>query len=124
VLGYPIETVLAGKIVTAITLGAANTRVCDYAETYSLTGQHDLTHAVMHEALHATAEFRRAPLVPLSTVIDNLVELRQATYLAYRNSLGPDGGNLPDDLGILVDAVTTFADPLIQPAAPATAWHA
>ena len=68
-----------------------------------------------------TAEFRGAPLVPLSTVIDNLVELRQATYLDYRNSLDPDGDNLPDDLDIPVDAVTTFADPLIQPAAPATA---
>ena len=89
-----------------------------------MTGQHDLTHAVVGEALYATAEFRGAPRVPLSTVIDNLVELHQATYLAYRNSLGPDGDNLPDDLGILVDAVATFADPLIQPAAPATAWHA
>jgi len=124
VLGYPIEIVLAEKIVTAITLGAANTRVRDHADISTLTGQHDLTHTVMHEALHATAEFRQAPLVPLSTVIDNLVELRQATYLAHRNSLGPDGDNLPDDLGALVDAVTTFADPLIQPAAPATTWQA
>ena len=124
VLGYPIETVLAEKIVTAITLGAANTRVRDYADIYTLTGQHDLTHAVMGEALHATGEFRQAPLIPLSTVIDNLVELRRATYLAYRNSLGPDGDHLPDDLGVLVDAVTTFADPLTQSAAPATAWQA
>ena len=65
-----------------------------------------------------------APRVPLLTVFDNLVELHQAIYLAYRNSLGPDGDSLPDDLGILVDDVTTFADPLIQPAAPATAWQA
>lgn len=124
VLGYPIETVLAEKIVTAITLGAANTRVRDYADIYTLTGRHDLTHAVMGEALRATAEFRRASLVPLSTVIDNLVELRQATYLAYRGSLRSDGDSLPDDLRVVVDAVTTFADPLIRPAAPATTWQA
>lgn len=124
VLGYPIETVLAGKIVTAITLGAANTRVRDYADIYTLTGQHDLTHAVMNEALRATAEFRRASLVPLSTAIDNVVELRQATYLAYRVSLRSDGDSLPDDLRVVVDAVTTFADPLIRPAAPATTWQA
>lgn len=124
VLGYPIETVLAEKIVTAITLGAANTRVRDYADIYTLTGQHDLTHAVMNEALRATAEFRRASLVPLSTAIDNVVELRQATYLAYRVSLRSDGDSLPDDLRVVVDAVTTFADPLIRPAAPATTWQA
>lgn len=124
VLGYPIETVLAEKIVTAITLGAANTRVRDYADIYTLTGQHDLTHAVMNEALRATAKFRRASLVPLSTAIDNVVELRQATYLAYRVSLRSDGDSLPDDLRVVVDAVTTFADPLIRPAAPATTWQA
>lgn len=38
VLGYPIETVLAEKISTAITLGDANTRVRDYADIYTLTG--------------------------------------------------------------------------------------
>lgn len=124
VLGYPIETVLAEKIVTAITLGAANTRARDYADIYTLTGQHDLTHAVMGEALRATAEFRQASLVPLSTAIDNLVELRQATYLAYRSSLRSDGDSLPDDLRVVADAVTTFADPLIRPAAPATTWQA
>ena len=33
-LGYPIGTVLAEKLATAITLGAANTRVRDYADIY------------------------------------------------------------------------------------------
>lgn len=115
VLGYPIETVLAEKIVTAITLRAANTRVRDDADTYTLTGQHDLTHAVMGQALRATAEFRQASLAPLSTAIDNVVELRQATYLAYRGSLRSDGDCLPDDLCVLVDAVTTFAAWLDHP---------
>lgn len=32
VLGYPIETVLAEKLTTAILLGEANTRVRDYAD--------------------------------------------------------------------------------------------
>jgi hypothetical protein len=37
VLGYPIDTVLAEKLATAIMLGAANTRVRDYADIYTLT---------------------------------------------------------------------------------------
>ena len=34
-LGYPIETALAEKLATAIIVGAANTRVRDYADIYS-----------------------------------------------------------------------------------------
>jgi hypothetical protein len=37
VLGYPVETILAEKIATAIALGPANTRVRDYADIYALT---------------------------------------------------------------------------------------
>lgn len=40
VLGYPIETVLAEKITTAIDLAETNTRVRDLADIYTLTGAH------------------------------------------------------------------------------------
>ena len=43
VLGYPIETVLAERLATAIVLGAANTRVRDYADVSALTGRHEST---------------------------------------------------------------------------------
>ena len=44
VLGYPVETVLAEKIATAIELGPANTRVRDYADIYTLTGLRVINH--------------------------------------------------------------------------------
>lgn len=114
VLGYPIETVLAEKIATAISLGAANTRVRDYADVYTLTRLHDLNRVAMREALVATADFRGTTLVPLSSVIDNLVELRRATYNSYRFTLGVDGVNLPADFRDTVAAVVAFADPIIS----------
>ena len=52
VLGYPIETVLAEKLTTAITLGPANTRVRDYADIHTLTGTHDLDLSQLREALN------------------------------------------------------------------------
>lgn len=55
----PVETVLAEKLATAIMLGAANTRVRDYADIYTLTGRHDLTHGTVRAALDATARFPR-----------------------------------------------------------------
>ena len=61
VLGYPIETVLAEKIATAIGLGPANTRVRDYADIYSLTGIHVISHRTARQALLATAAYRGDP---------------------------------------------------------------
>ena len=58
VLGYPIETVLAEKITTAIGLGPANTRVRDYADIYTLTGIHAINHRTARQALLATAAHR------------------------------------------------------------------
>lgn len=86
ILGYPIETVLAEKIATAINLGAANTRVRDYADIYTLTGRHDISYAVGREALQATAAFRDTTVGPLSSAIDDIVELR-----AEKPSSAPGG---------------------------------
>jgi hypothetical protein len=123
VLGYPIETVLAEKLATAIMLGAANTRVRDYADVYTLTGRHDLTHDAVRAALNATARFRGVEIVSLSSVVDDLAELRELTYRAYRIALGVDGAELPADFGEVVDAARTFADPLARPNAELR-WHA
>lgn len=124
VLGYPIETVLAEKVVTAISLGAASTRVRDYADIYTLTGRHDLSHAAISAAVMATATFRGTPVEPLSSVIDDLIPQRRTTYVAYRASLGPDGQHLPAEFEDVVAGVTAFADPLAETASEPTDWIA
>lgn len=53
-------------------------------------------------------------IVPLSSVGDDLIELGEQTYRAYRTALGVDGAGLPSDFGDVVDVVTTFADPLVR----------
>jgi hypothetical protein len=82
VLGYPVETVLAEKIATAITLGDANTRVRDYADIYTLTGRQIISHGTARQALLATAEYRGIPVRPLSDVIGNFASLRRQTFQA------------------------------------------
>lgn len=123
VLGYPLETVLAEKIATAISLGPANTRVRDYADVYTLTGTHNVTHAAAREALLATAAHRQIAVVPLSTAIGNLIEMRAGSYTAYRSGLGPDGQQLPADFEIVVRAVAAFADRLVEDGEPARRWN-
>ena len=88
VLGYPVETVLAEKIATAIALGPANTRVRDYADIYTLTGSHAIAHRTARRALLATTAHRGTPIQPLSQAIGNFGDLRRQTFDAYRSSLG------------------------------------
>ena len=122
VLGYPLETILAEKIITAIALGPVNTRVRDYADIYTLTGTRPLMQVALREALTATARHRGTAVAPLSTVLGNLVALRAGTYAAYHSGLGPDADRLPPDFEALVGAVTSFADGLVDVAQPSTRW--
>jgi hypothetical protein len=112
VLGYPVETILAEKIATAIDLGPANTRVRDYADIYTLTGTHIISHETARQALLATAAHRGTPVQPLSAAVGGFAGLRRQTYEAYRAGLGTPGLRLPADLKSLVTAITAFADPL------------
>jgi hypothetical protein len=112
VLGYPVETVLAEKIATAIALGPANTRVRDYADIYTLTGIHVISHQTARQALLATATHRGTPVQPLSAAVGSFAELRRQTYGTYRTGLGSPGLQLPTGLESLVSAVADFADPL------------
>src|SRR5258708_5185931 len=122
VLEYPVETVLAEKVATAIALGPANTRVRDYADIYTLTGLHVIAHRTARQALLATAAYRGTPVQPLSDAIENLVDLRSRTFNAYRNTVGNLGQRLPDSLQEVVTAVVTFADPLAKDSS-GTTWQ-
>lgn len=119
VLGYPVETVLAEKLATAIALGPANTRVRDYADVYALTGRHAIPHRAARRAFLATATYRGIPVERLSDAIGNFAGLRSQAFSAYRSGLGEAGLSLPSDLSALVDAVTAFADPLAMDAGEA-----
>ena len=98
VLGYPIETVLAEELATAILFGAANTCVRDYADIYTLTGRDDLIHSAVRALcwtqLPGSAGSRSRRCHRLWTI---LAELREQTYRAYRTALGVDGAELPAD---------------------------
>jgi Nucleotidyl transferase AbiEii toxin, Type IV TA system len=122
VLGYPVETVLAEKIATAIALGPANTRVRDYADIYTLSGNLAIAHRTARKALLATLAYRETAVGPLSDAIGNIADLRGRTYDAYRASLGNIGLQLPTEFHDVVRAVTAFADPLLT-ASGSAIWH-
>jgi hypothetical protein len=124
VLGYPIETVLAEKIATAIDLGPANTRVRDYADIHVLVSTRDLEHGPVRAALVETCRFRATTIAPLSAVIGDFVELRTRAYAAYRAGLGPYGVALPASCSALIESAVTFADQLAVEEPEAACWSA
>lgn len=114
ILGYPVVTVLAEKLSTAVQLGEANTRIRDYVDLYNLTGSHPLEFSPTRAALLATAAHRRITLRPLSTAIGQFSNTRAGAYRTYRTGLGSDGEDLPSGFAELISAVISFADPVIQ----------
>ncbi len=113
VLGYPVETVLAEKLVTAIELGRANTRVRDFADIHLLTDTQTVRCGSLRDALTATAEFRGTTLIPLTRAAEGLGDLRHSTYAAYRKGLGEMGANLPERFSDAIAAAAAFIDPVL-----------
>jgi hypothetical protein len=114
ILGYPIETVLAEKIITAIDLGMANTRVRDFVDIFLLAGNHPVESGSLREALTATAAFREVPVTPLAQAVGRLAELRESTYSAYRQVAGTSTASLPQSFSDVVAFAISFADPVLE----------
>lgn len=124
ILGYPIATVIAEKLSTAISLGDLNTRDRDYADLYRLLTLNNLDGAELTAALTATAAHRGITIKPLSTAITDLAERRQSSYAAWRRRQGPSAANYPERFADVVRQVTAFAEPLLTGAAASRTWNA
>ena len=121
--GYPIATVIAEKLSTAIALGDLNTRDRDYADLYQLITHHKLDGEELTPALVNTANHRGIQLRPLSEAISDLPARRQAPYTAWRRRQGTSAENHPESFTELVATVTTFADPLAADAVQDLTWN-
>lgn len=123
ILGYPLATVIAEKLSTAISLGDLNTRERDYADLYRLATLHALDGHELTAALTATAKHRGIPLRPLTSSITDLRERRQSSYAAWRRRQGTAASGYPDQFSQVVAVVTAFADPLLTGEAVRLSWH-
>ncbi len=110
--GYPMEMVLAEKTVTALQLGIASTRWRDFGDIYQLTGQYHLNARTVRAAMEAVAAYRTAELSALAEELDGYAELAQSKWLAWR-SRHDLSDRLPETFNEVLDAVTSFADPVL-----------
>ncbi|MFF0310990.1 nucleotidyl transferase AbiEii/AbiGii toxin family protein [Streptosporangium sp. NPDC004379] len=123
IFGYPLATVIAEKLSTAISLGDLNTRERDYADLYRLVTLHELDGGELTTALTATAEHRGIPLRSLTSSITDLGKRRQSPYAAWRRRQGVAAKGYPDLFSDVVSIVTAFADPLLIGDAAVLTWH-
>lgn len=123
VLGYPLETVLSEKLVTALELKLANTRIRDFADVYGLIKSHAVSATTLAQAIRATADFRGVDLSSLQGPLSGFAELRGSQYQAYRKQHIPVANELPEDFGTVVMTLQKFADPILIGAVTRGTWR-
>ncbi len=122
ILVYPLETVLAEKIVTMIDRGDTTTRERDFADVVVLIKRHEIDAARLHRAIQATGAHRHSDLRPLADVLVVLAATRQDAWERFvaRSGLG---GEVPATYGEAIAAVIAFADPLLSGSITLGRWH-
>jgi predicted nucleotidyltransferase component of viral defense system len=111
--GYPLEMVLAEKIVTALQRGSASTRWRDFGDVYQLTEHHIFRAKELRQALHAVASHRRVELSGLEDSLDGYAEIGQPRWTAWRRKLQLTE-SLPEEFGDALDALRRFAEPILS----------
>jgi predicted nucleotidyltransferase component of viral defense system len=112
VRGYPLEMVLAEKIVTAIARGTANTRWRDFVDIYALVRRHGTAAETLQTSLIRVAQYRGTALASLNAALAGYAELAQQRWLAWlrKNRLE---STIPTEFSSVLDQVRNFADPVI-----------
>lgn len=121
VVGYPIETVLAEKIVTMIDRGDATTRERDFADVAILIRHHEIRASGLAAAISATGAHRGSELRPLRDVLTNLGRERQADWARFVSRAGVEK-DLPASYDDTISAVIGFADPVLRGEVEACRW--
>jgi predicted nucleotidyltransferase component of viral defense system len=111
-VGYPLETVLAEKVVTMVDRGDATSRERDFADVYALTSRHAVDAASLSAAVRATGAHRGSELRPLAEVVVDLANLRQVDWQRFVARAGL-AGEVPASYAEAIEAIAAFADPIL-----------
>ena len=121
VVGYPLETVLAEKIVTMIDRGDATTRERDFADVVLLSRRHGIDATLLSAAIGATGLHRQSELRPLRRVLVTLGVSRQNDWARFVDRAGLQT-NVPPTYEEAISLVADFADPILTGAVTTGTW--
>jgi predicted nucleotidyltransferase component of viral defense system len=120
-LGYPVATVLAEKLVTMIERGAATTRERDFADVVVLSRRYRISASELLAAVNATAEHRQVPLRPLAALLGGLGDERQQAWSTFITGAGLEG-LVPSGYADAINMVAAFIDPLLRGSVESGKW--
>lgn len=123
VVGYPVETVLAEKVVTMLDRGELNTRERDFADVCQISSVRDVDGAALTAAVDATIGYRGTERGALRDAVGELGEHRQSNWSTYIATAGLEG-LVPASFDAAIDKVAAFADPVVAGEAKDKIWHA
>jgi predicted nucleotidyltransferase component of viral defense system len=115
-LGYPLEMVLAEKIVTAIDRGEGNTRWRDFADVYTLVHLHSVEAATLRNSLETVATYRGVTLAPVLPTLAEMPERAQPKWRAWRTRVNRRE-ELPEAFTEVLKEIARFSDPVLRGAA-------
>lgn len=121
--GYPLEMVLAEKIVTVLQRGQASTRWRDFGDIFQITGRHAFQARELRQALQTVADYRHIGLSGLDHALDGYAEIGQRRWATWRQKLQRTE-SLPANFGDALGALETFAQPILTgSAADSASWN-
>lgn len=121
VRGYPLEMVLAEKIVTALERGTANTRWRDFVDIYVLTRHYQIDAQTLHSSMQRVAQFRNVALTPLRTALVGYAEIAQSRWVAWLRKQRLNN-SIPTEFSIVLQSAVSFADWMIERGGASSTW--
>jgi Nucleotidyl transferase AbiEii toxin, Type IV TA system len=110
--GYPMEMVLAEKIVTALQRGSASTRWRDFGDIFVITRRLTFRAGQVRQALQAVADYRQVELANLDDALDGYAEIGQPRWASWRRKLQLTE-TLPEHFDQTLESLKDFANPVI-----------
>lgn len=121
VRGYPLEMVLAEKIVTALERGTANTRWRDFVDVYVLTRRYRIDAETLRSSMQRVARFGSVVLAPLQTALAGYAEIAQPRWVAWLRKQRLDN-TIPTQFSKVLQSVVSFADWMIESDEAPSTW--
>jgi predicted nucleotidyltransferase component of viral defense system len=118
---WPLEMVLAEKIVTALERGTANTRWRDFVDVYVLTRRFRIDAQTRQSSMQRVARFRSVVLVPLRTALAGYAEIAQPRWVAWLRKQRLDN-TIPNQFSKVLQSMVSFADWVVESDEAPSIW--
>lgn len=122
ILGYPVEMVLAEKIITAVSRGTTNTRWRDFFDVVELTSRHIIDGRTITTSIGEVSRHRHVQIEPLTVILDGLAEIAQKKWVAWLRKQRLETRST-ESLADTLKLFSEFADPILSNAVEGKQWN-